>query len=157
MNSRSTFLATSLIVVLSLGVFATGGYLQAAESDQGTEQGKQTIMEGAKQIMDGNNMIMDIMAKKGMKDAELTAAEKKMAEGYNMIIKGESLMTGSTMAEGKEMIKRGSKMMLDAQQATSAAVEKKGMTVQCSAALDACVSGQKKVQKGHLDWYFGTP
>ncbi|SPF39890.1 exported hypothetical protein [Syntrophobacter sp. SbD1] len=155
MNNRSRFLATSLIVVLSLGVFAIGGYLQAAESDQGIQKGKQAIMEGAKQIMDGNKMAMDIMAKKGMKDAELTAAEKKMAEGYNTIIKGESMMTGSTMAEGKEMVKHGSKMMLDAQAATSAAIEKKGMTVECSAALDTCALGEKKVKEGNLEWYFG--
>jgi len=101
MNSRSTFLATSLIVVLSLGVFAIGGYLQAAESDQATESGKQAITEGAKQLLDGNKMVMDVMEKKGMKDAELTAAEKQMAEGYNTITKGASMMTGSTMRKAR--------------------------------------------------------
>jgi hypothetical protein len=157
MNSRSTFLATSLIVVLSLGVFAIGGYLQAAESDQATESGKQAITEGAKQLLDGNKMVMDVMEKKGMKDAELTAAEKQMAEGYNTITKGASMMTGSTMAEGKATVKRGSKMMLEAQNATSAAVEKHGMTVTCSAALDPCTVGEKRVKEGNLDWYFGAP
>ncbi|MFZ0932324.1 MAG: hypothetical protein WAN11_27240 [Syntrophobacteraceae bacterium] len=157
MKNRTRYFATSLIVCLSIGIFAIAGFLQAAESDKGTQEGKKAITEGAKQMMDGNKMIMDLMAKKGIKDAELTAAEKKMADGYNMIAKGESMMTGSTMAEGQEMIKHGAKMMLDAQQATSAAVEKHGMTVQCSSALNTCVSGETKVKAGALDWYFGGP
>jgi hypothetical protein len=155
MKSRSRYFAISLVVFLSIGIFAAAGYLRAAENDQGIQEGKKAIMEGAKQIMDGNKMVMDIMAKKGMKDAELTAAEKKMADGYNMITKGESMITGSTMAEGQEMVKHGAKMMLEAQQATSAAVEKKGMTVQCSSALETCALGEKKVKEGALDWYFG--
>jgi hypothetical protein len=155
MKNRTRYIATSLIVCLSIGIFAIAGFLQAAESGAGTQEGKKAITEGAKQIMDGNKMVMDIMTKKGMKDAELTAAEKKMAEGYDTIIKGESMMTGSTMAEGKEMVKRGSKMMLDAQAATSAAIERKGMSVECSAALDTCALGEKKVKEGNLDWYFG--
>jgi hypothetical protein len=157
MKIRSRFLATSLIVFLSIGIFAVAGYLHAAENDQGIQQGKMAIMEGAKQIMDGNKMVMDIMAKKGMKDAELTAAEKKMADGYSMVTKGENMMTGSTMAQGQEMVKHGSKMMLEAQQATAAAVERKGMTVQCSSALETCALGEKKVKEGSLEWYFGAP
>jgi len=156
-KSRNRYFATSLIVFLSIGIFAVAGFLQAAESDQGIKEGQKAISEGAKQIMDGNKMVMDIMAKKGMKDAELKAAEKKMADGYNMITKGESMMTGSTMAEGQEMVKRGAKMMLEAQQATSVAVERKGMTVQCSSALETCALGEKKVKEGALDWYFGAP
>jgi hypothetical protein len=157
MKNRNRYFATFLIVSLFIGIFAFAGFLQAAESDKAIEEGKKTIMEGAKQIMDGNKMIMGLMASKGIKDPELTAAEKKMAEGYGMVTKGESMMTGSTMAEGKVMVKDGSKMMLDAQQATAAVVDKHGMTVQCSAALDTCVSGEKKVKEGHLDWYFGSP
>ncbi len=42
-------------------------------------------------MMDANKMIMDIMSKKGIKDAELTSAEKMMTGGYNMITKGERL------------------------------------------------------------------
>ena len=102
-------------------------------------------------------MIMDIMSKKGVKDAELTSAEKMMTDSYDMITKGESMMTGSTMAEGKAMVKRGSKMMLDTQKATSAAVEKYGMVQKCSIALDSCTYGEKKIQEGALQWYFGGP
>ena len=77
MKSPSRFLTSSLIVCLSIGIFAIAGVLQAAESGKGLHEGKKAITEGAKQIVDGNKMVMDIMAKKGMKDAELTAAEKK--------------------------------------------------------------------------------
>jgi hypothetical protein len=83
------------------------------------QAGKMAIMEGAKKMMDGNKMIMEIMTKKGKMDADLTAAEKMMTEGYGMVTKGESMMTGSTMAEGQTMVKRGSKMMLDAQKKTA--------------------------------------
>jgi hypothetical protein len=157
MKSPSRFLATSLIVCLSIGIFAIAGFLQAAESDKGIQEGKKAITEGAKQIMDGNKMVMDIMAKKGMKDAELTAAEKKMADGYNMVTKGESMMTGSTMAEGQQTVRHGAKMMLEAQLATSDAVEKHGMTAQCSSVLETCALGEKKVKAGAGDWYiYGT-
>ncbi len=152
MKSPSRFLATSLIVCLSVGIFAIAGFLQAAESDKKIQEGKKAITEGAKQIMDGNKMIMDIMAKKGVKDAELMAAEKKMADGYNMVTKGESMMTGSTMAKGQEMIKNGAKMMLEAQLATSDAVEKHGMTAQCSSVLETCALGEKKVNVGREFW-----
>ena len=145
-------MATSLIVCLSIGIFAIAGFLQAAESEKGIQEGKKAITEGAKQIMDGNKMIMDIMAKKGIKDAELTAAGKKMADGYNMVTKGERMMTGSTMAQGKEMVKNGSKMMLEAQLATSDAVEKHGMTAECSSVLETCAIGEKKVQFGREFW-----
>jgi hypothetical protein len=151
MKSRSRFLAISLIVCLSIGIFAIAGFLQAAETDK-VQEGKKSITEGAKQIMDGNKMVMDIMAKKGKKDAELTAAEKKMAEGYSMVTKGESMMTGSTMAQGKEMMKNGAKMMLEAQLATSDAVEKHGMTAQCSSVLETCALGEKKVHFGSELW-----
>jgi len=153
MKSRSRLLATSLIVCLSIGIFAIAGFLQAAESDKRIQEGKKAITEGAKQIVDGNKMVMDIMAKKGMKDAELTAAEKNMADGYSMVTKGAGMMTGSTMAEGQEMVKRGAKMMLEAQLATSDAVEKHGMTAQCSSVLETCALGEKKVKSGAGDWY----
>jgi len=157
MKNPKRFLATSLIVCLSIGIFAIAGFLQAAESDKAIQGGKKAITEGAKQMMDGNKMVMDIMAKKGIKDAELTAAEKNMADGYKMITKGESMMTGSTMAEGQKMVKNGAKMMLEAQLATAAAVEKHGMTVQCSSVLDTCALGEAKVKAGAGDWYiYGT-
>ena len=151
-------MTSSLIVCLSIGIFAIVGFLQAAESGKGIQEGKKAITEGAKQIVDGNKMVMDIMAKKGMKDAELTAAEKKMADGYDMVAKGAGMLTGSTVAEGQAMVKNGAKMMLEAQQATSAAVEKHGMTVQCSSVLETCALGEKKVKQNfqtyglHGDW-----
>ena len=148
MKSRSRFLATSLIVLLSIGVFAVAGFLQAAESDQGNKEGQKAIMEGAKKMMDGNKMIMDLMTKKGMKDAEFTAAEKMMTDGYNMVTKGENMMTGNSTPEGKAMVTRGAKMMLEAQKATAAAVEKKGLTTICSIGLDMCMTGEKKITFG---------
>ncbi len=112
-------------------------------------------MEGAKKMMAGNKMIIDIMAKKGVKDADLTAAEKMMTDGYNMVTKGQSMMTGGTMAEGKEMVKHGVKMMLEAQKATTAAFEKHGMVKECSIGLDTSTYGEKEIKKGVLDWFFG--
>ena len=157
MKNPRRFLATSLIVCLSIGIFAIAGFLQAAESDKAIQGGKKAISEGAKQMIDGNKMVMDIMDKKGMKDAELTAAEKNMADGYSMVTKGAGMMTGSTMAEGQQMVKHGAKMMLEAQLATSAAVEKHGMTVQCSSVLETCALGEAKVKAGAADWYiYGT-
>ncbi|MFZ0930777.1 MAG: hypothetical protein WAN11_19380 [Syntrophobacteraceae bacterium] len=148
MKSLSRYFASSLIVFLAIGIFAVAGYLQAAETEKGTQEGQNAIMEGAKKMMDGNKMIMDTMNKKGMKDAELTSAEKMMTDGYNMITKGQSKMTGNTMAEGKGMVTNGAKMMLDAQKVTSAAIEKKGMTQECSSALDRCSNGEHQVNYG---------
>jgi len=148
MNNRSRYLATSLIVFLSIGIFAVAGYLRAAESDRGTMEGRKAIMEGAKKMMDGNKMIMDTVAGKGMKDAEFTAAEKMMKDGYDIVTKGESMMTGNTMPEGKAMVTRGAKMMLEAQKATAAAVEKKGLDTVCSIGLDMCMTGEKKINFG---------
>lgn len=152
MKSHKRFLVTSLIVCLSIGIFAITGLLQAAESEKKIQEGKKAIMEGAKQIMDGNKMVMDIMAKKGKKTPDVMAAEKKMAEGYDMVTKGAGMMTGSTMAKGKEMVKDGSKMMLEAQLATSDAIEKHGMTAECSSVLETCAIGEKKVHFGREFW-----
>ncbi|HIJ76051.1 MAG TPA: hypothetical protein HPP81_04970 [Deltaproteobacteria bacterium] len=148
MKNRSRYLATSLIVFLSIGILAVAGYLRAAENDQGTMEGQKAIMEGAKKMMDGNKMIMDTVAKKGMKDAEFTAAEKMMTDAYNMVTKGESMMTGNTMPEGKAMVTRGAKMMLEAQKTMAAAVEKKGLTTVCSLGLDTCMTAEKKITFG---------
>ena len=147
MKSRSRFLAISLVVFFSLGIFAVAGYVQAAD-DPAMQAGKTKIMDGAKKMMEGNKMVMDIAAKKGMKDAEFTAAEKMMADGYNMVSKGESMTTGNTMPEGKAMVTRGAKMMLEAQKATAAAVEKKGLVTVCSSGLDMCMTGEKKINLG---------
>jgi hypothetical protein len=144
MKSRSRFLATSLIVFLTIGIFTAVGYSQHEKSDNAIE----AIMEGANTMMDGNKTIMDVMTKKGMKDAELTSADKKMTDGYNMIIKGRSMMTGNTMAEGKEMVIGGSKMMLEAKKTVDSAVEKKGMTQECATALSQCETGEKQIERG---------
>jgi hypothetical protein len=148
MKYRSRHFAAALIVFLSIGVFAAAGYLRAAESDRGTIEGQKAIMEGAKKMMDGNKMIMETVAGKGMKDAEFTAAEKMMTDGFNMVTKGEGMMTGNTISEGKAMVTRGAKMMLEAQKATAAAVEKKGLVTVCSSGLDMCMTGEKKINLG---------
>jgi len=156
MNSRSRYFATSLIVFLSIGIFAAAGYLHAATSDEAMMRGQKAMMEGAKQMMDGNKTIMEIMAKKGIKDPDLATSEKMMADGYGMLTKGESMMTGSTKAEGQEMIKKGAKMMLDAQKTTNAVVEKHEMVKECSIALDSCTYAEKKINEGALQWFFGA-
>jgi hypothetical protein len=148
MKNRNRCFATSLIVFLAIGIFAAAGYLYAAEGDQGIQEGKAAIMEGAKKMMEGNKMIVDIMTKKGKADADLAAASKMMTEGYDMVTKGESMMTGSTMAEGRTMVKRGSKMMLEAQKKTTDIVEKKGMTAECSAPLEECAGAEKQINYG---------
>ncbi len=158
MTGRSRYLSFFSIVFLSIGIFAFTGCLQAAESEQPTPQGQKAIVEGAKQMLDGNKMIMDTMAKKGMKDAELTAVEKMMTDGYEMVAKGDGMMTGSTMDEGKAMVTRGANMMMKAQKETLAALDKKGMETECSGALDMCKVGEKKVKQNfqtyglHGDW-----
>ena len=112
------------------------------------------MMEGAQKMMNGNKMIMDAAAKKGMKSADLTAAEKMMTEGYNMVTKGDSMMTGRKMAEGKNMMKKGAKMMLDAQIETAAAVEKMGseMSSVCSIGLDTCMAASKNIKENPAFW-----
>ena len=155
MNKRSRCFATSLIVFLSIGIFAAAGYLYAAQSDEAMIQGQKAMLEGAKQMMDGNKKIMEIMEKKGIKDPDLTAAEKTMMDGYSMITKGETMMTGTTKTEGQDMIKKGAKMMLDAQKKTNAVVEKHQMVKECSIALDSCTYAEKKVKEGALEWFFG--
>ncbi len=156
MMNRSRYFATSLIVFLSIGIFAAAGYLYAAQSDEAMMKGQKAMMEGAKQMMDGNKTIMETMEKKGIKDADLTTSQKMMADGYSMINKGESMMGGSTKAEGQEMIKKGAKMMLDAQKTTNAVVEKHQMVKECSIALDSCTYAEKKINEGALQWFFGA-
>ncbi len=156
MMNRSRYFATSLIVFLSIGIFAAAGYLHAAQSDEAMMKGQKAMMEGAKQMMDGNKTIMETMEKKGIKDADLTTSQKMMADGYSMINKGESMMGGSTKAEGQEMIKKGAKMMLDAQKTTNAVVEKHQMVKECSIALDSCTYAEKKINEGALQWFFGA-
>ncbi len=151
MSKRSKYFATSLIVFLSIGIFAAAGYVQAAQSDEAMMKGQKAMMEGAKQMMDGNKKVMDIMTKKGIKDADLMAAQKTMEDGYNMLTKGETMMN----PEGQKMVKEGAKMMLDAQNKTMGVVEKHEMVKECSIALDSCTIGEKKVKEGALQWFFG--
>jgi hypothetical protein len=155
MSKRSRYFATSLIVFLSIGIFAAAGYVQAAQGDEAMMQGQKAMLEGAKQMMDGNKTIMGIMEKKEIKDADLATSQKMMADGYSMITKGQSMMTGSTKAEGQEMVKKGAKMMLDAQKMTNAVVEKHQMVRECSIALDSCTYAEKKINEGALQWFFG--
>ena len=155
MRNRSRYLASSLIVFLSIAIFAVAGYLQAAE-DPGMQAGKTKIMEGAKKMMDGNKMIMDIAAKKGVMYVDFTEADKKMTEGYAMVTKGVGMMTGSTMAEGKAMVGKGTKIMLDAQIMMTAAAEKKGISHDCAITFDTCGFGEYQMKQGALDWFFGS-
>jgi hypothetical protein len=150
MTSRN--FSVTLIAILSIGIFAVAGCLHAAEIDAAY----QAMMDGAKQMMDGNKKIMDIMTKKGMKDAELTSAEKMMQEGYDMIMKGQGVMA-TDKAEAREMASRGGKMMLEAQKKTVAEVEKKGMTQECKIDLSECSYGEQKIKQGALEWFFGSP
>ena len=53
MKNRNRYFATSLIVLLSIAIFAIAGYLQAAETDKGTQEGKTAIMEGRREEDDG--------------------------------------------------------------------------------------------------------
>jgi len=144
--------AITLTIILSVGIFAVAGYLHAAENDAAY----QAMVDGAKQMMDGNKKVMDIMAKKGIKDAELTAAEKEMKEGYDMIMKGQG-MVATNKAQAQEMASKGGKMMLDAQKKTEAVVEKKGMTQECKIDLSECTYGEQKIKQGALQWFFGAP
>jgi hypothetical protein len=113
-------------------------------------------VDGGKQMLDANKKIMDIMEKKGIKDPELTAAEKMMKEGYDMIMKGHGMLA-TNKAQAQEMASKGGKMMLDAQKKTEAVVEKKGMTQECKIDLSECTYGEKKIKQGALEWFFGGP
>ena len=144
--------AISLVVVLSIGIFAAAGCLYAAETDAAYK----AMVEGAKQMMDANKKIMDKMAKKGMMDAELTAADKMMKEGYDMIMKGQA-MVATNKAEAQKMASHGGKMMMDAQKKIAAAVEKKGMTQACYDDFAQCKLGEQKIKEGALQWFFGSP
>ncbi len=148
---RGRNLAISFIVVLVVGIFAFAGCLKAAEMDSAY----QSIADGAKQMMEGNKKIMAIMEKKGMKDAELTSAEKMMTEGYDMIMKGKEMMaTDKTGAQ--KMASQGGKMMMDAQKKIAGVVEKKGMVQECKIDLSECTYGEQKIKQGALQWFFGA-
>jgi hypothetical protein len=114
------------------------------------------IVDGAKQMMQGNEKIMAKMSEKGMKDPELTTAEKMMTDGYDMIMKAqEKLATNKT--EAQKMLSKGGKMMMDAHKKIAAEVEKKGMTQTCYDDFAQCSLGEKKIKEGGLHWFFGSP
>ena len=144
MKNLNKYFAGFMFVILSISILGLAGYSNAADVESAHD--RQAILEGAKQMLDGNKVVVDIMTKKGKKDADLTAAEKMMSDGYNMVVKGESMMTGSTTAEGKDMVTRGANMMMAAEKATKACVEKHGMVQECSGGLDTCAIGDKKVK-----------
>jgi len=137
----------SLIGLFSIGILAAA--VCAAE-----DTGAKAIVDGAKQMMDGNKKIMAIMEKKGIKDPELTAAQKQMTEGYDLVMKGNDMLA-TKGPEGRDMVKHGAKMMLDAQQKTSAVVEKRGMVQECRIDLSECTYGEQKIKEGALEWFFG--
>ena len=155
MKNRMMYFTTSLMLFLSIGVFAMAGYSQAQQGDQAIMEGQKAIMEGAKQMMDGTKEIMGTMSKKGMNDPGVMKADKMMSEGYEMIMKGDGMMKGATMPEGREMVKKGAKTMLEAQKEMTSAVGKTEMVKECSIYLDTCKTGEQMVKEGALMWYFG--
>ena len=152
MKNQSRSFSIMLTVVIA-AIFAFSPCLLAQSNDAVTE-GQKAIMEGAKRMMDGNKRIMAAVAKKGIKDAELESAQKQMAEGYDMVVKGNGMMSGNT-AQGQEMMKKGAKMMLEAQDTTTSVVKKKGLANVCAIDLHECHEAKVKIQHGALKWYFG--
>ena len=143
---RSVFF---FIAFLSVGLFvlAENSYAQGGDSRSLHDQ-QNALVEGAKQMQSGNKLVVEKMEKKGVKDPALAAAEKKMKEGYEMVAKGQSMMTGSTTEQGKEMVTRGAKMMMDADKETRALVKKHGMEKECASELESCAVGKEKVKTG---------
>jgi hypothetical protein len=142
------YFVASLLVVLSIVVIAVAGSFAAED------KAAQAIVDGAKQMMSGQQRIMAIMEKKGIKDPELTAAQKQMTEGYDLVLKGNGMMA-TKAPEGKEMVKHGAKMMLDALAKTEGVVEKRGMVQECKIDLSDCTYGEQKIKAGALEWFFG--
>jgi hypothetical protein len=134
-----------MIALVSIGVLVVAGN-SYAKDDRNQHDQQAAIVEGANQMQEGNKVVVDTMAKKGFKDPELTAARKKMQEGYDLIVKGEKMMNGGTMEQGKAMVTRGANMMMDADKATRTVVEKHGMAQECASALNECAMGEKKVK-----------
>ncbi|MGC9196795.1 MAG: hypothetical protein ACP5IL_15275 [Syntrophobacteraceae bacterium] len=107
-------------------------------------------------MLAGSKKIMAVLQKKGLVDEEIKAINKQMMDGYDLVMKGNGMMSGNTMAQGQEMMKRGAAMVLKAHNAMVAAVEKKGMTKVCAIDLHECHYAAQKIQHGALQWYFGT-
>ncbi|MGC9196196.1 MAG: hypothetical protein ACP5IL_12190 [Syntrophobacteraceae bacterium] len=151
-QSRSfTFLLT---VFAAVAIFAFSPCLMA-QTSQAVQEGQKAILEGAKHMMEGNQKIMAAMAKKGIKDPACEAAQKQMSQGYDMVVKGNAMMTGTTTTQGQEMMKKGASMMLEAQKSTYAEAKKHGLVKVCAIDLHECHEAQRTIEKGALKWYFG--
>jgi hypothetical protein len=153
--------ALFFIAFLSIGLLVLAENSYVAAQDKSLHDQQNALVEGAKQMQAGNKLVVDKMEKKGIKDPAMTAAGKKMTDGYDMVVKGQSMMTGSTMEQGKEMVTRGANMMMDADKETRALVKKHGMEKECASDLESCSLGEKKVKAGfqtyglHGNWESG--
>ncbi len=154
MKKQGRSFAVLLTLFAVAAVFAFSPCLRAQDSKSMAE-GQKAIMEGAKRMMAGNNKIMATVAKKGIKDPDLEAAQKQMSEGYEMVVKGDSMMSSGQTQQGQEMMKKGAKMMLGAQMTTNAVCKQKGLIKVCATDLHECHAAQQQIEKGALDWYFG--
>ncbi len=141
-----------LLLLAAAGIFAFSPCSAKADS---MSAGRKAVMAGAKQMLKGNQMIMKALAKKGVKNADLETAQKQMNDGYNMVVKGNSMMTGSTMSQGQDMMKKGAAMMLAAQNTTNAIVHKNGWVKTCAVDLHECHYAKQKIEHGAAMWYFG--
>jgi len=152
---RRHFLSYSIVFV-SIFIFTLSVYVNTSRSVESGDRA--ALLEGANQMMSGNKAIMDIVNKKGIKDPDLQAAEKMMSEGYDMIVKGEGMASGSSADEGKSVMTRGGKMMIDADKKTQAAIKRLGLTEECTGAFGTCQIGESKLKNGfqtyglHGDW-----
>lgn len=151
-QGRSFSVLLTLFAVAA--VFAFSPCLRAQDSKSMAE-GQKAIVEGAKRMMAGNKKIMAVVAKKGIKDPELEAAQKQMSEGYDMVVKGDSMMSSGQTQPGQEMMKKGAKMMLEAQMTTNVVAKAKGLVKVCAIDLHECHEAQHQIEQGALDWFFG--
>lgn len=103
MKAHSKPLTLLLIVLTVTGIFAYTPYLYA-QNDQAVAGGRKAIVEGAKQMLEGSKKIMAVLQKKGLADEEIMALNRQMMDGYDLVMKGNGMMTGGTMAQGEEMM-----------------------------------------------------
>ena len=140
------YFAISLIASLSIVIFAAGGSIQAAGNDR---EAHNKLMQGAKKMRDGNKQVMKMAAKKRIKDPELQQAAKEMDNGYNMVTKGASKISGD---EGKKLVTRGANMMVDADRATKSAIEKHGTVDEYSRGFGMSENGEKMVGQAFMTY-----
>ncbi|MDA8306251.1 MAG: hypothetical protein M0Z81_05430 [Deltaproteobacteria bacterium] len=154
MKNQSRSLSILLTVFTAAALFAFSP-CSWAQTNKSLVEGQKAIMQGAKQMMAANKRIMAAAAKKGIKDPELAAAQKQMEQGYDMVVKGNGMMAGTTVTQGQQMMKKGAKMMLNAQSTTYTVAKKRGLVRICAIDLHNCYEAQKKIEHGALQWYFG--